>query len=267
MFDTSGKSTTALRAQTLPAAAIDEQCRIQMYGLLAAHYRATAEEAFLRDLAEKDWVVLLHTAAGALKGFSTLKLYRSGLRDSGSTVRVLFSGDTVIDRAYWGTQALAFEWIRFAGTLKGRDTTAPLYWFLISKGHRTYRYLSAFARDYWPHFGRMTPLEAKALMDGLAHERFGPCYDPKRGIVCFPDSRGHLAPELAEIPSEDLRRPEVAFFLRANPGYRRGEELVCLTELSTENLKPLARRLFLKGLSATTVSEDAHGAHELDRAA
>ena len=42
----------------------------------------------------------------------------------------------------------------------------------------------------------------------------------------------------------------MAFFLRSNPGYLRGEELVCLTELASDNLRPLARRVFEQGLRA-----------------
>ena len=46
-----------------------------------------------------------------------------------------------------------------------------------------------------------------------------------------------------------MARPETAFFLASNPGYVHGDELVCLTELSTENLRPIARRVFQKGLA------------------
>jgi hypothetical protein len=39
----------------------------------------------------------------------------------------------------------------------------------------------------------------------------------------------------------------VQFFLQANPGYKVGDELVCLTELSHDNQNPLAARLFDAG--------------------
>jgi len=40
------------------------------------------------------------------------------------------------------------------------------------------------------------------------------------------------------------------FFLRSNPGYTSGDELVCLTELTSGKLRPLARRVFEQGLRA-----------------
>jgi hypothetical protein len=41
--------------------------------------------------------------------------------------------------------------------------------------------------------------------------------------------------------------PHVAFFLNRNPGWRRGDELVCLTEIAFENLTPAGRRMWLRG--------------------
>jgi hypothetical protein len=69
-------------------------------------------------------------------------------------------------------------------------------------------------------------------------------------VVSFPSSRGHLKAEWAVIEETEASRRDVAFFLRSNPGYAGGDELVCLTELASHNLRPLARRVFEQGLSA-----------------
>jgi hypothetical protein len=163
-------------------------------------------------------------------------------------VRAIYSGDTIIERSHWGTQALAFTWLRFAGTIKAQAPDRPLYWFLIVKGHRTYRYLSAFSIDFYPHWQRPTPPLARAIMQQLARQRFDAAYDSERGIVSFAQSRGHLRSIWAAVEPEEAARPDVAFFLRSNPGYTHGDELVCLTELSCSNLRPLARRVFAQGL-------------------
>ena len=113
-----------------------------------------------------------------------------------------------------------------------RSRTCPLYWFLIVKGHRTYRYLSAFSIDFYPHWQTPTPPWAQSIMTGFARRRFGDAYDAERGVVSFPQSRGHLKPMWAAVEPDEAARADVAFFLRSNPGYVRGDELVCLTELS-----------------------------------
>ena len=85
-------------------------------------------------------------------------------------------------------------------------------------------------------------------MNQLARHRFNTAYDSERGVVSFQQSRGHLKPLWAEVEPGEALRPDVAFFLRSNPGYVHGDELVCLTELSSSNLRPLARRVFAQGL-------------------
>ena len=236
-----------LQAEVYPQSRLTGSLVEAMFELYVRYYDATSPDLFRNDLTEKDWVLLMHDPEGRLKGFSTLALLETEMR--GTRLRALFSGDTIIDHRHWGQQALAFAWIRFAGRLKAQAPEVPLSWFLVVKGQRTYRYLAAFTRSYYPHWGRATPGPLQSLIDHLARQRFGSAYQPDLGVLRFGASRGHLKPAWAQIPSAELRRPEVAFFCQRNPGYIRGEELVCLTELCPDNLRPLARRLFLQGCS------------------
>jgi hypothetical protein len=229
-------------------ASLDERAVAAMFELYERYYAASSPALFEADLRNKDFVITLREPAGALAGFSTLAVLAAKV--GGRRLRALYSGDTIIDHAHWGTQALSFTWIRLAGTIKAWSPEQPLYWFLIVKGHRTYRYLSAFSVDFHPRWDAPTPAPARAIMDALARRRFADCYDASRGVVSFPQSRGHLKPQWATIEPAEAARPDVAFFLRSNPGYAQGDELVCLTELAADNLRPLARRVFEQGLSA-----------------
>ena len=44
-----------------------------------------------------------------------------------------------------------------------------------------------------------------------------------------------------------MRDRHVAFFAEKNPGHERGDELICLTELSYENLTAAGRRMWDAG--------------------
>jgi hypothetical protein len=236
----------SLFAACLPVSALDDTVVQDMYALYATYYAATSPALFRRDLEAKNFSFLLRDRDGILVGFSTLAIVEHF--GPAGRFRAIYSGDTIIHHAYWGTQALAFNWIRFAGSLKAQAADDPLYWFLIVKGHRTYRYLSAFSVDFFPRWNAQTPSSAQLIMDTLAYGRFGQAYDASRGVVSFAESRGHLKPRWAVVESDELRRRDVAFFLARNPGYDRGDELVCLTELAPHNLRPIARRIFEQGL-------------------
>jgi hypothetical protein len=236
---------TTLAARVVRVPALDPALVDPMYRLYAAHYDACDPVRFRSDLAGKDHVILLEDD-GRLCGFSTAVDHPFEWK--GTRLRVLFSGDTIIDRSAWGQQALSRAFARLAGALHAREPAVPLYWLLISKGHRTYRYLSVFARRFFPHPSGDDE-DLLPLAGAIAAARFGADFDPARGVVAFPRSLGQLKPELADVPSRLSRRPEVAFFLQRNPGYRSGDELVCLTRLDPDNLRALVRAAFLAGMA------------------
>ena len=220
--------------------ALSETLRREMVGLYFANYDGSNEEIFFRDLSKKDEVLLVHHDE-RLVGFTTMHYFEREWRSQ--RIRVVYSGDTVVDRAHWGQQALAFDWIRRMGTLKRQPPELPLYWLLLVKGHRTFRFLPLFGKSFYPHW-MIDRSDLKPLADALAAEIFPDEYNAATGVVEFPSSRGHLKADIAIPAPADCDREDVGFFLRRNPGFQRGHELVCLCKVETHNMKPLTLRLF-----------------------
>ena len=216
----------------------------RMADLYLENYDGTSVELFRRDLASKDEAVVLFVK-GKLVGFTTLQVYVS--RTADKPVRIIYSGDTIVNRRHWGQQELAFAWIRRIGEIKAQAPNLSLYWFLLVKGHRTFKYLSVFSRSFHPHWQLKRP-DLKALADQLARERFGSEYNSETGVVEFSQSRGHLKSEIAAPTARELARPDTRYFIESNPGFRRGHELVCICELELANMKPLAARIFSRAL-------------------
>ncbi len=210
--------------------------RQAMFELLSAFFVGVDRDIFEEDLAGKNWVILLEDDGGQLRGFSTLLVYRSGC----SPVTLVYSGDTIVDRAWWGSSALPLTWLRAVRELTYSTNGDPVYWLLLTSGYRTYRFLPVFFRDFYPR-AESEPA-AKALLDTLASEQFGDLYDSSSGIVRFKRPQV-LVPELLDVPHGRARDRHVSFFLDRNPGYVRGDELVCLTRFDDQNFTPAARRI------------------------
>ena len=221
--------------------------REAMFRLLSAHFEGVEPSMFDRDLDEKNWV-LLFTDAGVLKGFSTLLAYDT--RHHGERVSVVYSGDTIMHPDGWKTSTLPRSWIAAVRCLRENFLRGTrLYWLLLTSGFRTYRLLPVFWREFYPRYDAATPAAAADLLSTLASQRFGPCYDRDGGIVRFPAPQ-MLNATLQEVPGGRLADPHVTFFLERNPGWPRGDELVCLTEIAFENLTPAGRRMWVHDASA-----------------
>jgi hypothetical protein len=237
-----------LTARVMPVAQVSAVLKESMYALFDRYYAETSVAAFRSDLEAKRLVILLHDETPALRGFSTLAV--DEFEYDGKRHRAVFSGDTIIDHEFWGEQALAFAWTELAGRIKAEAPQLPLYWFLISKGVRTYRYLPAMARHFYPSWKEQTPRRMQDLLDFLAIAHFGDAYRPDESVIRFAQSRGQLREQWLVVSDRERERPEVAFFLERNPRHGLGEELACIAELAVENMRPLARRIFEKGLAA-----------------
>jgi hypothetical protein len=230
----------------VPVSALGDALESQLANLYLASYDSSSEGLFLHDLSSKDEVLLLRAGA-ELVGFTTLRVFEREWR--GERVLVVYSGDTVVERAHWGQQALAFAWIARMGAIKREHPRTPLYWLLLVKGHRTFRYLPVFGKSFYPHWS-VDRSDLKPLADALASELFPQDYNPATGVVEFERSRGQLKPLIAHPTPEELDREGVRFFLEHNPGFPRGHELVCVCEVEEHNMKPLTLRLFRKGAHA-----------------
>ena len=220
----------SLTPSTVTVAALRPAQREAMWALLEAYYDGVSRAQFEADLEEKSHVILLsERARGALQGFSTLRTYTHEV--SGRRLAVLYSGDTIIAREHWGQTALQRAWLTCAMGLKLRCPRLPTYWFLTTKGYKTYLLLSRNFPEYWPRHDLPTPPWQRAVIDALAGEKFGAAYRPELGLLRREPTGGvpcRLKTEVAPIRAADLRHPDIRFFEQQNPGYAGGDELCCI---------------------------------------
>jgi hypothetical protein len=222
-----GEANRRLRAETVRRAVVTPACRDAMWRLFSAYYDDVERERFLTDLDNKDHVILLSDAMdGALRGFSTVA--RDRCRVANRDVVSVFSGDTVIDAAYWGQTALQRAFFRYVIATKLQHPFSPVYWFLISKGYKTYLLLSRSFLEFWPRRDRPTPPFQAQIIQTLATARFGDAFEPERGILHHRQALGRLRAHVAPIDAAALADADIRFFAEQNPGHENGDELCCL---------------------------------------
>jgi hypothetical protein len=228
-----------LESQTIAANELRPACVERMCQLMQAHYEGVSKAQFLADLQAKQWVILLYDH-DCLCGFSTQVLFDHP--HEGRRTKILFSGDTIIDKRHWGSLALPIAWGRLMLSLQASHPGAELYWLLTTKGYKTYRFLPVFFHEFYPCPAAETPAFEKGLLCSAAAQRFGGRFEPASGILRAEPGAQRLREGVAEIDNWRLRDPHVAFFQQQNPGHARGDELVCLARFHPDNLKPYIRR-------------------------
>lgn len=221
-----------LKGQVIKRSSLSDQDIETMFGLMNTFYDNMNKEVFLRDLSRKDFCIVLRDVYGVIQGFSTQQVLHVPMGKE--MVHGVFSGDTIIHKQSWGSLELFRQFARFFFDY-GKEY-GTFYWFLISKGYKTYKILPTFCREFYPNYRTETPQNMKSVMDAFGRYLYSEEYDPKSGVICYKGIKDKLKNGVADVTESLLRDNDVAFFVKKNPDYQKGNDLVCIARLSTDNL-------------------------------
>ena len=223
-----------------------------MFLLMKKHYENMKKDKFLKDLYDKNDVFLLFEN-NELKGFSTIKKMELNIEnkkeDEEKTVNKeivgFFSGDTIIEKGFsWGIE-FQKEWIKYCllESEKNMKNGVKTYWFLISKGIKTYMYLPTYFKNFCPKADYTESEMEKKIKDIYAEKIYKSRYCKENGIVKNDGTNDFLRENVVVLSEKQLKNKNIQFFLEKNPNYQKGDELVCLAEISFDNLTNLGKRV------------------------
>ncbi|MCH4887810.1 hypothetical protein EZV73_09510 [Acidaminobacter sp. JC074] len=213
---------------------VKQALKDDMFRLMSTYYDNLSKMQFDKDLSNKDHVIIM-VEGGLVRGFTTIEHLHLKIEDK--EILGVFSGNTIMDLSIPPSLHLQQAFVRYIEDLK-KTSDKALYWFLICKGYKTYRYLNVYCKKYYPSYMAKTPEMEQKIMDAYAKFKYPDNYDLHTGIIKHDDSMDYLKDDVAPITERLLRKPEVAYFAKKNPGHIHGDELVCLASFSDDNLKP-----------------------------
>lgn len=220
---------------------LTEECIQTLFILMDTFYDQMHYANFRRDLNEKDYCILLKDENGEIQGFSTQKLISFPL--NGKEIHGVFSGDTIIHKDYWGSMELYKIFAR--SFIEYGKQFSEFYWFLISKGYKTYRMLPLFYKTFYPNNQEQTPEYEQQIIHAFGQLKYPGEYNEITGVIEYQGEKDKLKEGVADITPKQLKDKNIQFFIKANPNYIHGQDLVCLTRLEIDNLNAITRRLFL----------------------
>jgi hypothetical protein len=226
----------------------------KLFNLHAGYFENTDIETFTRDLSGKNWVILASDKKDNMLGFSTIECLE--LDCDGEKTAFMFSGDTIIAQSAWRRNVLIPALGLFLTCFINDHSNMKCYWFLITKGYRTYRGLPIFFKRFYPNYLTHIPQREAFLLNRIAVHKFGRYYNPHTNVISFDNPHDYLKPFMQGIPQGKQTDPHTAFFLMRNPHFTRGDELACIAELSFDNFNRAAARIIEIGKKTTQWKRD-----------
>lgn len=215
--------------KTLRINEVTEQQKVDMFHVFRRYYNNVSQKQFNSDLSNKDAVfILLDKKENKIRGFSTIV----DLNVNGHLG--VFSGDTIIEKEFWGQGTLGVAFLKYLFLKKLRNPFRPLYWFLISKGFKTYLLMANNFSNHFPRFEREMDLNHKSILDAFASKLYPEDYNASLGIISFKDKSKDSLKECIAPITEEMKQSNdrIRFFSDKNSNWQQGDELCCLAEMT-----------------------------------
>ena len=203
-----------------------------MHSVFVKYYHNANYKTFVQDLRKKIGAILIKKVDdGTIVGFSTIGIIKKEINKK--KCLGIFSGDTVIEKEYWGLPNLQTEFLRFMVKTRIKNPLTNIYWFLISKGYKTYLLMANNWANYYPRYDKNDDEKRKSIVKTFSNHFFEGYYDEDTGLLKFGDDYQRLKEDVAEI-TEDMKKkyPKISFFEEVNPTWREGTELPCIGDIS-----------------------------------
>ncbi|MCC1497625.1 hypothetical protein [Alcanivorax sp. 1008] len=221
------KPNNRITARYCPINRISPADVLKMYGIFQNYYENSDLDTFVSDMSRKTGVFMLRRRSDQkIVGFSTVATM--DMQVDGKRIKGVFSGDTIIEREYWGTRALPLAFFLYLVRTILRHPMTPVFWLLISKGYKTYLLMANNLFRFYPH-PQNRYQEYQSLIPQYCEQLFPGYYDADRGVLDFGDSYQRLKDDVAPI-TDQVRQASAAaaYFETCNPEWHRGTELPCV---------------------------------------
>jgi len=228
---------------------------LEMHKLFIQYYNNADLQTFVTDMGKKTGVFILEDKIqNRIVGFSTwteMDVGHGGQKSIG-----IFSGDTVVERAYWGDRELQKVFAKKLFTTKLKYPKTPVFWLLISKGYKTYLLLTNNFHQYYPcHQSSNQKLET--IVDEYCEHLYPHAYDREKRLLNFGNEYQHLKEDVACITEEMKEKDQnIRHFEKLNPSWKQGTELPCAGEVTISMLLDFMKRKmvpFTRGKRKSTV--------------
>lgn len=237
------KGLTRITISFRTIGSLDEATLARMWALYEPHHHMDRAE-FLDKLLTLDEIALF-TLRGdrTLVGFCGLR-HRVIELSTGGRIATFYMGLAFVQRQ-WRSEGLIQ---RVAIRRMLGPSLSPryqrVYFWADCLTYRPYLAMARNLREFYPSRTLATPDEVREVIATLGRDYYGDNFDVERGTVRKPLRR--IRRHEALISAEDLRDPDIRFYLECNRDQARGDGLIAICPMGVKNLVHVVGRQLFK---------------------
>ena len=218
----------------------------ELWAVYAPHHNMTHAEFVARLRTSMDGIAIYrHPRTRAVVGLTGMRRQELVL-PSGQRALAIYSGGSYVEPAFRGLHLLqrflAWHILRW----RLRNPLGRAYIWFDALSFKTYMIATRNTYSYFPSRHWQTPPDMLALMRRLGESYYGALYDPETHAI--PKEQRRLKAHVAPIGQGELADPDIAFYVRCNPGHAQGDGLLTVIPFTLVNLSATMLRGLWKQL-------------------
>lgn len=204
---------------------------LEMHKVFIKYYHNADLATFVTDMGKKTGVFIIQEKrTNKIVGFSTWTEF--DLMQDGERAIGVFSGDTIIEKEYWGNTALQKAFAIQLLKTKIKNPKTPVYWLLISKGYKTYLLLTNNFPIHYPSYEKNN-IKLEGVVDHYCKTLYPDAYNEEDKLLNFGEDYQFLKDDVAQITDAMTKNdPNIRHFTKLNPSWDKGVELPCAGEVT-----------------------------------
>ncbi len=231
---------SGLSLETRRVSSLDEDERDAIWAFARRFTDATREGFEQSFRGKRDAVLIKDASTGELVGLGGVAVLELP-RGDGRCV-VIFPGDTLFDPKVRGKSLVQGLGLLYYLECRLKRPTLPVYMVYGTFSYKSYLMLPRNFRTFWPRPEQPTPAREQRLLLDVARRFYADVRERPSGALVGRTTK-QLREGIATIDDAALAEPAIRYFHEQNPGYTRGEVLLCLIPLHAANWLSVGRNL------------------------
>ena len=217
----------------------------EMWGIYKNYYHYS--RAYFMERMKKSTHFSLYLNDGKIGGFTGLRI--NNFKACRKNNLLIYFGQTVIAHELRGKSLIPVTGFKLILKYWKTLLTSEAWFWYDALSYKAYLVSAKTLTEYYPSCHLKTPIKTKVLMDTVGRHYYADNYCPKTGTVS--KASNYLNDATVNIFENDLKDREIAFFAKANPGYKLGHGLLTFAPINWTNIKLLANRFLKKYIIIT----------------
>lgn len=212
--------------------------------LFHKNYVERSKEAYLKKLQSSDEILRIRRYNGELVGLVVVEYLDVTLR--GKHTRIIYTPWSVLNKEFRGLNLIQKSGLRCFAKQRLAHPFSEIYWLYTASTFQSYLLMTRNMTDYWPRVGLRPGPVIEELVQHTMQQSGEERWDADTWVIRRKEHSVRYLEGIVEETPNVSHVPDIQEYATLNPGQWKGDTLLCVVPLHTQNWKALCQKAVMR---------------------